>query len=293
MSRISRPLAIVLGVLGIGVTPIAFADTPLPEKTAVTNADKNSDINKQVGFIDLYLTDAINNAKLLSTFADAAPGATDKANLSEAKKNLDGAIDKGLTHLGKLRGYKSDLAAAAGASPASRKRSDAAAPAPERAASGASLGQLDQLERHLKEAKSASQKLGGVQPGDLSTAVDSVATHLMGADAAFRGIAKWTNYTRLQSTNLSTVPVRGDELPAGDIDRDLDRQKGGPTGATPGGEDRNLPPRDTAAPGAPTRAPGMTSPDTPVRPGATTPPIHEPTQPAPGQGSPTTAQPER
>lgn len=283
MKRI-QGFGLAISLAALLAAPIAFAQTPEPPGTKVTNADKNSDINKQVGLIDLYLTDAINNAKFLTTLGDASAGSNDKAIVAEARKNLDVAIDKTLTHVEKLRAWKSDLAMAAGSSGAPAA---SGTPAP---AGGPNVGSIDELERQLKNAKIANKKLATAQLADVSGAIDGVATHLMGADNAFRSIAKWTNYIRLSSTNLSTVPVRGDELPAtGRAHRDLD-----PGAATP-----SPGPHDGAtSPGIRSTSPGMTAPGaTPpdmapgVRPGNANPSSREPVQPAPGASSPATAQP--
>ena len=250
---------------------VTWAETPEPPGTKVANAERTSDLNKEVGLVDLYLTEAINGAKFLATIADAAPGANDKAILLEARKDLDAAIDMTLVHTGKLRARKSDLALAA-----DRGGPVASAPAPAK-----SPASIDELERQLKNARIAGRKLAVTRLSELSGAIDGVATHLMGADNAFRGIAKWTNYTRLSSTNLATVPVRGDELPpSGGTSRDLDR--GGVT-PSPG-------PRDAAPPGVRSTGPGMTTPGA-APPGNPDPAASEPVQPAPGATSPATGQP--
>jgi hypothetical protein len=262
-------------VIGI---PSALAQT---SKTSISNADRNTELNKHVGFIDLYVTAAINDAKFMSTLADAAPGPSDKGIVAEARKDLDQAIDRSLGHLTKLRTFKRELSMAAGGGGAT----DASADSQRQDVSGDAtagsdrLGKLDILERHLKEAKAATKKLAGVQMADLSTAIDGVATQLMGADTAFRAVAKWTNYTRLQNTNLSTVPVRGDDVPAGPVERDIDK-------------DRMLPPASPALPDKPPALPDRPGANGTVPPGktpsATPPSINEPVQPAPGTGSPAT-----
>ena len=265
MSKISRVLA--LGVTLFSAAPYAVADTP---KNAGTTVEKSNDINKQVGFIDYYLTDAINGAKLLSILSENAAGTPDKAIITEAQKNLDGAIDKSLVHVQKLHaGSSKDK-----------------------------LAQLDELTRQLNDAKTASGRLSRAPLTDLGTSIDGVSTHLMGADAAFRAIAKQVNYVRLGNTNLSAVPVKG-EGPAGpnDIDRDLNKNKGkGTPSPTAPGEDMSVPKgstHDTPTPANPvprSTGPGMTSPGTAgAQPQQK--PAPEPTQPAPGQTTPTTGQP--
>src|SRR5262245_33995484 len=99
MVRISRFLAILVGVSVVRMAPAAFADTP---KNPGVTVEKANNINKQIGFIDLYLTDAINSAKLLSILSENAAGTPDKAIITEAQKNIDGAIDKSLSHVQKL-----------------------------------------------------------------------------------------------------------------------------------------------------------------------------------------------
>lgn len=266
----------ILRVLAIGgmvfTAPLALADTP---KNPGTTVEKSNDINKQVGFIDFYLTDAINGAKLLSILAENAAGTPDKAIISEAQKNLDSAIDRGLGHVQKLHAT----------------------------ASNDKLAQLDELTRQLNDAKTASARLARAPLTDLGTAIDDVSTHLMGADTAFRAIAKQTNYVRLGNTNLSAVPVKGEGTPGPNgIDRDLNKDKGkgkaAPSGPTTPGEDMNVPKGSTHDTPSPTNpvphsTPGMTSPGaapgtagaTPQKPGP------EPVQQAPGQTTPTTGQP--
>lgn len=258
----------ILRVLAIGgmvfTAPLALADTP---KNPGTTVEKSNDINKQVGFIDFYLTDAINGAKLLSILAENAAGTPDKAIISEAQKNLDSAIDRGLGHVQKLHAT----------------------------ASKDKLAQLDELTRQLNDAKTAAGRLARAPLTDLGTAIDDVSTHLMGADTAFRAIAKQTNYVRLGNTNLSAVPVKGEGTPGPNgIDRDLgkdkDKSKGTSAPTTPG-EDMNVPKGSTHDTPSPTNpvphsTPGMTSPGaTQQKPGP------EPVQQAPGQATPTTGQP--
>jgi hypothetical protein len=192
----------ITGVLGLAIAtaaallPAAAQAQPAEPVTKVTNSDRSGDIKKQVGLVDLYLTAAINDAKFLTVIADAAPGSMDRAILSEARKDLDQAIDRALDHVAGLRAWKSDLTPAA---------------------------TLDELERQLKSTRAAGKKLPVNQLSDLPGAIDGVAAHLMGADNAFRAVARWASYTRLSRTSLSTVPVRGDELPpARGATRDLD-----------------------------------------------------------------------
>src|SRR5262249_32448012 len=147
--------------------------------------EKSNNINKQIGFIDLYLTDAINSAKLLSILADNAAGTPDKTIITEAQKNIEGAIDKSLGHVQKLH----------------------------TTVDKDKMAQLGELARQLTDAKTASGKLSRAPHADLGPAVDAVASHLIGADTAFRALAKQTNYVRLGNTNLSAVPVRGEGQP--------------------------------------------------------------------------------
>src|SRR5262249_5919179 len=131
-------------------------------------------------------------------------------------------------------------------------------------ASNDQVAKIGEIERQLKDAKSAAAKLSKAKSQDLGSAVDGVATHLMGADTAFRDIAKWTNYTRLANTNLGTVPVSGSGT-SGSMGEDHKMPSGTGTGTT----------------GSPsTTTPGSTTPHS-TTPG-TAPPKPEPTQPAPG-----------
>jgi hypothetical protein len=266
MRKILRVLAIGGAVLA---APLALADTP---KNPGTTVEKSNDINKQVGFIDYYLTDAINGAKLLSILAENAAGTPDKAIISEAQKNVGGAIDKSLAHVQKLHDT----------------------------ASKDKLAQLDELTRQLNDAKTAAGRLSRAPLTDLGTSIDDVSTHLMGADTAFRAIAKQTNYVRLGNTNLSAVPVKGQGTPGPNgIDRDLGKDNGKGTAApTTPGEDMNVPKGSTHDTPSPTNpvphsTPGMTSPGANPGTAGATPqrPAPEPTQQAPGQTTPTTGQP--
>jgi hypothetical protein len=262
MGRIST----VLAILAFLVAPPALADPP---KNPGVTVDKANDINKHVGFIDLYITDAINSAKLLSILSENAAGTPDKSIISEAQKNLDAAIDKALTHVQKLHA----------------------------SADKTKLAQLDELTRQLNDAKTASGRLARAPLTDLGTSIDGVSTHLIGADTAFRAIAKQTNYVRLGNTNLSAVPVKGGgQTGPNDIDLDLDKDKGKGTSAPSNpGEDMSVPKgstHDTPSPANPipkASGPGMTSPGTA---GATPQkPAPEPVQQAPGQTAPATGQP--
>jgi len=169
-------------------------------------------------------------------------------------------------------------------------------------ASQEKLAQLDELTRQLNDAKTAAARLGRAPLTDLGPSIDDVSTHLLGADTAFRAIAKQTNYVRLGNTNLSAVPVKGEGAPGPNgIDRDLNKGKGtGTTTPTSPGEDMNVPKGSTHETPSPTTpvprsTPGMTSPgagSAGSTPGATPQkPAQEPTQPAPGQTTPTTGQP--
>jgi len=274
MRKILRLLAIGGSVLA---APLALADTP---KNPGTTVEKSNDINKQVGFIDYYLTDAINGAKLLSVLAENAAGTPDKAIISEAQKNVGSAIDRSLAHVQKLHGT----------------------------ASQDKLAQLDELTRQLNDAKTAAARLARAPLTDLGTSIDDVSTHLMGADTAFRAIAKQTNYVRLGNTNLSAVPVKGEGTPGPNgIDRDLNKEKSKGTAAptttptttpTTPGEDMSVPKGSTHDTPSPTNpvphsTPGMTSPGANPGTAGATPqrPAPEPTQQAPGQTTPTKGQP--
>jgi hypothetical protein len=259
MTRIAGFLAVTFGIV-IGSRALAQESPPKDAKggaakVGVTNPTKSGQINRQLSFIDLYLTHAMNNAKLLSAVADLEATDADKAIIAEAKKNLDAAIGSGLTHVQKLRSYKNELSMAAGGTGAGTETGDR-------------IAKVDEVERQLKEAKAATGKLTTGSAVELSTQVDGVATHLMGADAAFRDVAKWTNYTRLGSTNLGTVPVRGGPG---------EEPTGVPAPSTPG----SMTPGSTT-PGS--MAPSQATPETKT-PG-TTPPPREPVQPAPGAPPP-------
>ena len=288
-------------VLGVGAAAVAVADEDHAggtAKTGVSTPGQTNQINKQIGFIDLYLTNAMNDAKMLSVLSEGEAAAADKALIAEAQKDLNNAIDEGLTHVQKLRTFKSQLGSMAsgmaspsgssdktGASGSSTLEKTVSPGMASPTASGATaaagpsdkLAKLDEMERQFKEAKSAAAMLGKVKAADLSSSIDGVSTHLMGADSIFRDIAKWTNYTRLANTSLGTVPVRGTESGAG-TSRDLDQNK--PPSATPPGS--ISPSHDMNTPGA--MPPSSTTPGASgsTTPNPTTPRKNEPVQPAPG-----------
>jgi len=212
-------------------------------KTSVSYAGRTSEINKHIGFVDLYIDQAMDSAKALAALGDSDPGKKDNALIQEGTKNLTGAIDKALTHVQHVRTFKSDLAMVA---PGTDEKQPSVGST---SGSGANLAKLDELERNLKDARSASKKLTSAKLDTLSTSVDAVASHLMAAHTAFKDIAKWTSYTLLEDTNLATVPVSGQ-------DRDL-----GTTGT----------PKSDTAPGA--TMPDTTSPSatTPGKPGSASP----------------------
>lgn len=260
-------------------------DAQTPPKTGVSYPSRTTQINKHIAFVDLYLSSAMDNAKALSSLGDADSGKMDTQLIAEARRNLDGALDRALAHMKHVREYRSDLAMVSpGIDPSTGSN---AAPRP--AASGARMAKLDELETHIKEAKTASKKLAGAQLEDLGPAVDGVSTHLVAAHQSFRDIAKWTSYTMLEDSNLATVPVKGSEGEAGQ----------GTTGAAPADSATPTPPASGTSPGAtrpdsttPTTAPNPT-PVTPTAPptqadkakGKTIPGAKpEPVQPAPGGG---------
>lgn len=244
MSKINTLTAIITIFLGTG----AWANEPTRTAHAgVTTSATASQLNKEIGLVDLYLGEGVNNAKLLANIADVERSPEDKAIVAEARQNLDLALDRGLAHVQKSRTLKTDLKRAAG--------------------DAGRLSQLDELDKQLREAKSSLKRLSAVEMTELATAVDGIATHLMGADAAFRDVAKWTNYTRLASTTLGTIPVRGDELRTHDSDWATDKKPGVPRlGAPP--SNNNMTPVRTPPPGSPPT------------------PMPEPVQPAPGSRPP-------
>ena len=164
-------------VVGIGLSGLALADTA---KTTKDTAARSGQQQKHIGFVDLYLTTAVNDAKVLAQLDTAS----DKALIGEAEKDLGTAIDRSLSHVQKLRG-------AGAATDQSAK--------------------IEEIERQLKDAKAAAGKLAGTKSADLASAVDGVSTHLMGADSSFHDFIKGSGYTRLSETSLGTIPVRGND----------------------------------------------------------------------------------
>jgi hypothetical protein len=262
----------------------------------------------------------MNDAKVLSTLSEGEAAKSDRALVGEAQKNLTTDIDRSLTHVQKLRGMKNELSMAGGSMGGSMGEHDTtgsksgmeshAGKSPAAGASGSQteskgeaksgihstgtgamasndkMSKLDEIERQLKDAKSAAAKLGNAKSQDLASAVDGVSTHLMGADTAFRDIAKWTNYTRLAQTSLGTMPVSGSGTGTGTMDEDHNLPSGTTPSGTPGTGTGSP---STTTPGSTT--PGSTTPNSSMTPGTTpphsttpgtTPPKNEPTQPAPG-----------
>jgi hypothetical protein len=243
---------------GAGSSALARDDDTATGKTGVSTPAQINQVNKQIGFIDLYLTSAMNDTKVLSLLAEGEATGSDKALVAEAQKQLSTDIDRGLTHVQRLRSFKSELSAASGLGAAG-----AQAGRPAGAAAPDKMSRLDDIERQLRDGKSAAAKLGQAKIGDLASAVDGVATHLLGADAAFRDIAKWTNYTRLASTNLGTVPVKGSDSEAAGTTRSLDEEKNEPAEA--GGETGAAPTRGAAPGGAPKPEPTQPAPGGPPK----------------------------
>jgi hypothetical protein len=253
-------------------------------KTGVSYPSRTSEINKHIAFVDLYIDQAVSHAKALTALGDAEPGKKDTALIQEGRKGLDNSIEKALTHLKQVRTFKSDLAMAAPGHDASSTPSVGAK------GGGDKLAKLDELERHLKEAKAASKKLASVKLDGLSSSVDGVATHLIAARSTFKDIAKWTSYTLLEDSDLATVPVSGqdDVAPAGEVDRDLGTGTGTGTmgtGSAPGATqpDTATTPSDLDKP-ADTSAPKSGTSDSERDKGNTIPGSSrpEPTKPAPG-----------
>jgi hypothetical protein len=220
------------------------------DKPSVSYPSRTNQINKHVSFVDYYLSESANAAKTLSIIGDGEPGRMDAQLVAEARKNLDGALDKALSHLKHVRGHKTELSLLApgveggAADPATG--SATARPSDNR------LAKLDELESHVKEARSASRKLAGVKVDDLSATVDGVSTHILAAQQSFRDIAKWTSYTLLDDTSLGAMPVRGDQTgPGGDVQRDVGKPMGTPSApesSSPAGIEKSKPEPTTPPP---------------------------------------------
>lgn len=281
MRRLSNLLISVVFVAGAAVGGDARADetkpgdAQAPPKTGVSYPSRTTQINKHIAFVDLYLSSAINNAKALSSLGDADSGKMDAQLIAEARRNLDGSLDRALAHMKRVREFRSDLAMASpGVEPSTGSN---AAPRP--AAGADRMAKLDELETQLKDAKTASKKLAGAKLEELGPAVDGVSTHLVAAHQTFRDIAKWTSYTMLEDSNLATVPVKGEEGGA------AGQEPAPPNGVAPGATrpDSHTPTNasepppvtPTAPPSDADKAKGKTIPG-PSKP--------EPVQPAPGGG---------
>jgi hypothetical protein len=258
------------------------ADQPAPPKTGVSYPSRTTQINKHIAFVDLYLSTAMTNAKALAALGDADSGKMDGQLISEARRNLDGALDRALAHMKHVREYRSDLAMVSpGIDPQTGSNAPARPPA-----SADRMARLDELETHFREARAASKRLAGATLEDLAPAVDGVSTHLVAAHQTFRDIAKWTSYTMLEDGSLGTVPVKGssdrDVPPAGPVDRDLGAPQ--PSSGSPGATQPDVTTPTTAPNPAPVtpKAPPTDADKLKGKTGPGSKP--EPVEPAPGGG---------
>src|SRR5262249_5756894 len=128
--------------------------------------------------------------------------------INEAKTDLNTSIDKSISHVQRLKTMKKELSMSAGGSMGGASTSGSpSAGASGSGASGASgsgastgaagssatsgsgsstatggssdaLAKVDDMERQLKDAKAAANKLGVTKKEDLASAIDGVSTHL-------------------------------------------------------------------------------------------------------------------
>lgn len=150
---------------------------------------------RHLAMADLYLMTAINNTKLLSHLADV-PQAVDKKTISEAHRNIDESIGDAMQHLQRVRGMEK------GAKRGATEREPVA---------GMETARIEEVERHLREARNATRRLKGATADNLATRVDEVATHLRAAQDSFRQVAQASNMTLIEDVEMGVRPVRGVE----------------------------------------------------------------------------------
>lgn len=186
------------------------AKTDINKADVAKTAGKSSLTNRHLALVDMYLNEAIDSAKILSSVSEQQLAKSDAAILNEVKKNLDTEIGKALGHINDLKSVKPENTSAA----------QTAMPAQD------STARVGELEQGLKDARTAAKKLDLTKAGG-AQAMDDVGSHLMAAQNALREIAKQANYTMLSDVKLGTVPVRGTEPGIGhdDVNKpgDLDK----------------------------------------------------------------------
>jgi hypothetical protein len=140
---------------------------------------------KHLGMMDLYLSAAIADLKLLSAFSDLGPADLDKATVAELRKNLDAALMNVDRHL----------------KVATKKMAD----------DPTMTSSLDTMKQQLAQARAASKKLHKAKTADLAANVDTIASHVMAADDEFRKMAESAGFARLETMRLGAMPVGGEE----------------------------------------------------------------------------------
>ncbi len=147
---------------------------------AMNKTSADIDAAKRLGLVDFYLTDAINDAKLLSSLAEQPSGKVDRQILAEAKRNLDASIAKAIQHANQVK--SPDI-----------------------------KGQTDAFVQDLKQAQLSAKKVPVTSMAQLSTSVDQVAAHLMAANDTFQQLSTTKGITRIETMKLSAAPVSGHE----------------------------------------------------------------------------------
>jgi hypothetical protein len=182
-------------------------------------------VHKHMGLVNVYLDQAIDNTKYLSSLADMTPTSADRPVIAEAQKNLDTAIDNALSHIKQARAVKdaSSMEKAVKGEDTANKDMANKDPAAQKGTWEEKKVKLDALEKHLREAKMASRTLRTAKLDALSTAVDPVSSSLMAARTEFTDLAKMAQMTLLEDMQLGTVPVRGtDEDATTDEDQKME-----------------------------------------------------------------------
>jgi len=165
-------------------------------------------MGKHLALLNVYLENAILNAKALSSLSDMNVPTGEK-NVKELTKNLDMSIKGAISHIGPLE-----------------KMNDP------------KMTRLQDLNQSLKEAKATIAKLKKAKNADFDAQVDQVGASLSSSQQIFRDVAKTANFTVLEDVNLQTVPVKG--VHDSDME-DMDRMPREPKEITPPKDEQKLP----------------------------------------------------
>ncbi len=204
-----RAIYLIAAVIVLGWAAPAAADRG-PGKTGSEKQGAQGMVpGKRLTLINVYLSDAVNNTKALSSLVEMTLDSSDKILVQEVHKNLDSSIDNALSHVKKMRDDDKRMGM--------RKAKEM-----EKQPVAGAITRVEELERHLIEAKASSKSLEADKMDKIDMAVDAISTHLKAAEDIFADIAKDAKFTRLDQIELGKVPVKGrEELPAKDEDKPM------------------------------------------------------------------------